>query len=602
MNITRAQFLKLTGAALSGLAATQFNPARIWGAPVPSAPSAKPGQATRNPISMLYGFTHADSKFARPDNTEMDDWFASMKRWGVQRWTTWLNDQYNGKVVPFIADALPGFRDFVDPKEEEIKASHLLRQAALAEKNGIEFWLLIAFPVMPNLDQNIVRRVLPSIYRNGHIDMASPQIAGILKSYIRTLKKRIPNLKGVCFSLGEGNGVISIPKEDVAHMGEWIVPLVRALDEARRELGIGVILNAHQFGLTVGVRRKIYAMTAKFPEIFVMEDVTWPEEDTLHPFMGYLPPEDRDLLFRSNPVAAKFLLDTEYLGHGVWPSVYPRWWKHNMRAAVDAGVKVAMGRVFTWDEGLTNVNFNRLNAHIFAALCRDPGADEKQLLADAAREFLGEGAVANPDLVDLLWETEPVIKDIIGVNGVSPLNHSRFPSGDTIANRKGAMKSVADMFQKPGTILYPPLTDSLDNSKQWRWQNKLTAKPAAEYLAAKQAAAQWAANALARAKSKQVTGALTPEKRKFFIAGYEMLDLVARSMHLYVQAADLYSRWRYDKTVDDATARAEFENLAARLDKLAALPAANNLSYRKDLKAFAEYIRGRKTAKTSKAA
>jgi len=584
MRITRAEFIKLAG--LSGLAAMQFHPTRGWGDSVPSATSNK--QAGRGPVCMLYGFTHSDSKFAGP-NTQMDEWFASMKRWGVQRWTTWLNDQYQGKVVPFLADALPGFRPFVDRKEEEIKANHLLRQAALAEKNGIEFWLLIAFPVFPNLDQNIVRRVLPSIYRNGRLDMASPQIAEILKSYVRTLKKRIPNLKGVCFSLGEGNGVINIPREDVARMGEWIVPLVQALDDVRRELGIGVILNAHQFGLTVGVRRKIYKMTAKFPEIYVMEDITWPEEDSLHPFMGYLPPEDRDLLFRSNPVAMKFLLDTEYLGHGVWPSVYPRWWKQNMRAAVDAGVTVAMGRVFTWDEGLTDVNFNRLNAHIFAALCLNPNADAKELLGQAAREFFGEGA--GPELIDLLWETEPVIKDIIGINGISALRHSRFPSGDTIVSRKGTMKSVADLFEKPGTVLYPPLTDNLDNVKQWRWQNKIVSRPAAEYLASKQAAAQWTAKALDRARSKQVSGSLSAQKRKFLVGAYEMLDLVAQAMRVYAQAADLYSRWHYEKTVDDATARTQFESLAAQLDKLSKTPAANNLSYRKDMQDFAKFLR-----------
>jgi len=54
-----------------------------------------------------------------------------------------------------------------------------------------------------------------------------------------------------------------------------------------------------------------------------------------------------------------------------------------------------------------------------------------------------------------------------------------------------------------------------------------------------------------------------------------MLNLVAQSMHLYVQSADLYYRWRHDKTVDAATARAQFETLATQLDTLAALPAAD---------------------------
>ena len=591
--MTRAEFLKLAG--LSGFAALRFP---LAGAR--AVPSSKP--AARKLIPMFYGPIQPES--------DLDAWFTSLKSWGAQRWMTWLNDYFNHtSPVPFLADALPAFREFINREDEERRARHILRQAELAEKHGIEFWLFMPFPVFPTLDQKIVRRVLPSIFRGGEsggrIDMRNPRIAEILQAEIRAVKKRVPGLRGITFVVAEGNGAISLPPDDVTGMHEWMPALVRALDAVCRESGLGVILDAHQFGLTVGGRRKLHGQAARFPAMTVMEDISWPEEDMWHPFMGYIPEDDRAALLRANPVALKFILETEYLGQGVLPSVFPRWWKRSVRAAVDAGVSVAMGRTFQWDGGMTDRNFNRLNVFILAALCRDPDADEKELLRHAAREAFGDAAVASHELVELLWETEPVIKDIVGLNGVSPMNHSRFPKPETLdfAYMKGganAMKVVSDLFQKPGAKLYSPLGDDLNNTGQWRWQNQIVARPAGEYLAVKQAAARWAGGALARAKSEQVSGALPPEKRKLLVDGYDALNCIAQAMCLYVQAADLHYRWFREKSVDDAVARDRFANLAGQLDTLAETDGANHLNYRKDMRAFAEFLRNRTSTKSAK--
>jgi hypothetical protein len=491
-------------------------------------------------------------------------------------------------VVPFLLDGLPEFRNFINQQDEDRKARHILRQAELADKNGIEFWVAMPFPMFPTQDKDAIRHALPSIFSRDRIDMRNPRVAEILQINIRTLKKRIPSLKGVNIWTAEGAGGIELSSYDVAHPLEWQTSIMRAFEAGTRELGIDAILFAHNFGLTVGGRRNVYKMAAQFPSLIIMEDITWPEEDMLHPFLRYVPAKDRAFLFRSNPVALNFLLDTEYLGQGVLPSVYPRWWKRNVRASSEAGAKVAMGRTFFWDGGMTDKNFNRLNAFIFTALCHNPDADEKELLRRAVGESFGEGA--SHELVELLWETEPVIKDVIGINGVDPLSHSRFPPGQTIEQRKAGMKSVFDLFTTPaGTPLYPPLTDDLNNASQWRWQNKIVSEPASKYLSVKQTAAEWSNQAVDRAR--KVSASLPEEKRKLIVQGYEALNCLAQAMVVYVQAADLYHRVVEEKNVDDPVAKAQFESLSSQLDKLSEYPGASSLSYAKNIKEFAGFLR-----------
>lgn len=579
MRLTRAEFIRL-----AGIAATQFHSVLGWSERLQAEKDGK-----GSIIPMLYGSP-------RPE-TDLDSWFASLKSWGVRQWMPMLNDfrnssswgrDANGPVVPFLVDGLPEFRSLIDQEEEDRKARHILRQAELAEKNGIEFWLAMPFPMFPTQDKNVIRRALPSIFNGNGIDMRNPQVAELLQTNMRTLKKRIPSLKGVNIWTAEGAGGIELSSYDVAHPREWQTSIMKAFESSAHELDIGAILFAHHFGLTVGGRRDVYKMAAQFPGLTIMEDITWPEEDMLHPFLGYLPAGDRAFLFRSNPVALNFLLDTEYLGQGVLPSVYPRWWKHNVRASSEAGAKVAMGRTFFWDGGMTDKNFNRLNAFIFTALCHHPDADEKELLRRAVRESFGEGA--SQELVELLWETEPVIKDVVGINGVDPLSHSRFPPGQTIEPHKAGMKSVFDLFTMPaGTPLYPPLTDDLNNVREWRWQNKTVSEPASKYLSVKQTAVEWSNQALDRAK--KVSASLPEEKRKLIVQGYEALNCLARAMDVYVQAADLHHRLVEEKTVDASAAKAQFEDLASRLDKLVELPGASSLSYAKNIKEFAVFLR-----------
>jgi hypothetical protein len=541
---------------------------------------------------MLYGSP-------RPQ-TDLEEWFTALKSWGVQRWMPMLNDfrnsagggsEHNGPAVPFLLDAVPEFHGELDLADEARKARHITRQADLCAQEGIDFWIGLPFPLFPSQEEATIRRALPDLYRDGHFNMQSPRVPEILQAELLALKRRIPSLKGVNLWLAEGAGGVSLSADDVALQKQWQTGILKAFNAAMRETGIDGILFAHNYDLTVAGRHDVYEMATHFRDITVMEDITWPEEDMLHPFLGYIPASDRDLLFRSNPVALNFLLDTEYLGQGVLPSVYPRWWKRNVMDSSAAGVRVAMGRTFFWDGGATDHNFNRLNAFIFTALCHNPAVNEKALLEQAVREAFG--SKSSSELSELLWQTEPVIHDIIGINGIDPLSHSRFPPGETLdvlyTPRQQSMKAVSDLFQAPGTPLYPPLTGSLNNFKQWRWQNKIVSRSASQYLSVKQAAMRWTEGAVVQAR--QLAGDLSVEHRQLWIQGYESLNCLAHAMYIYVQAADLHHRWGHDKTMDDASAKGQFANLAHQCDELAEQGGANVLGYRSGLQAFANFLR-----------
>jgi hypothetical protein len=194
-------------------------------------------------------------------------------------------------------------------------------------------------------------------------------------------------------------------------------------------------------------------------------------------------------------------------------------------------------------------------------------------------------------LIDILWETEPVIREVIGTNGIDCFDHSRFPNPaylDILYTGGSAMKAIDDLFSPPGTRLYPPLTEDLHNLKQWRWQNKTTSMPADVYLAKKKAAAQWVETVLPEVHS--LSSNLKASHREMFLQGYGLLDIAARGMVLFVEAATLHYDWGHAKTVRDPEARARFSQLAGSFRELAGKTPEKGLFYKKAILRFADFL------------
>jgi hypothetical protein len=375
------------------------------------------------------------------------------------------------------------------------------------------------------------------------------------------------------------------------HNSEWEAPLVKALDEVTRELNIEGLLFGHHYLQTLKSHRNVYEMAAEFPRIGLMEDITWPAEDMLHPFLGYLPAQDRKLLFEVNPVSLNFLLDSEYTGQGILPTAYPRWWKDNVRQAIAAGARTAMGRLFHWDKGYSDVNFNRLNAHMFVRLCYDPDLDARELLGVAAREMFGKEIPER--LVDILWETEPVIRKVTGINAIHSMSHSRLPPPYRIdllyTEWFQAMHAVDDLFLPPGTKLYPEkIGDELDARKQWRWQNRVVSLPAQAYIDEKKQASAWVHGNLKEVES--LAAALKPRHRDMFVRGYTLLAVAADGMELFVRTAAYHYEWAHAKNVEDGAAKAGFHDLATQWRALAGRTPESPFRYRESMLSYAEFL------------
>ncbi|MBS1815735.1 MAG: hypothetical protein JSS87_12745 [Acidobacteria bacterium] len=535
--------------------------------------------------------------------TDLDAWFAKMNLWGVKRWMPFgTPDQacYQGlhcaarsESAPFLQDAWPGFRQYIDTAATAPHEMRVRKMAGLCRQHGIEFWYHLPFPIFPSLKGEVIQKAAPEFFPSGRFTLDQPRIPELLKAEIRTLKKALPTLRGISLWMTEGTipGFLNnLAGDEIENNTKWQTPILKAFDEITHELGIKGMFFAHNYLQTVRTHRNVFKMAAGFPRLTVMDDITWPEEDMQHPFLGYLPKADRNLMLASNPVAVNCLLDTEYIGEGVLPSVYPRWWQYNIREAVRSGVKVAMGRVFRWDAGQTDVNFNRMNAHIFTRLCYRPDADVRTLLEEAAKEMFGPHIPVR--LVEILWETEPVIKEVTAVNGVDVFDHSRFPRAmylDVLYTpQNNAMKAVDDMFLHPGTQLYPPLTDELNNYKQWRWQNKTVSQPAQSYIQSKKGAVAWVARVLPEVRI--LAQQLLPAHRDLFVHGYELLDAAAKGMELFVEAAALHYQWAHAKTINDRRARKSFDRIAAQFRTLANGVPKNPLLYKERMIAFADFL------------
>ena len=539
---------------------------------------------------MLYGPLGHD--------TNADAWFSSIAQWGAEKWMAYpfsfhpRRDVFKGEAVPFIGDNLPEFQNYI-AGHRSLKEEDLLRkQAQLCQMLELDFWYAFPFPLFPSLNREDVQKAMPGLFRNDKLNIYDPALPGILKAQMHAVKRALPNLKGVNIWFAEGaGGLVEITEEDLKRANEWLQPMLQSFAEVTQELEIGGVVFAHHFLLTVSERRDVYRMLAQFPSLAIMEDITWPEEDMQHPFLGYLPAPDCELLFANNPVDLNFLLDTEYTGQGILPSVYPRWWKRNITDSVRSGVSVGMGRVFFWDGGLSDVNFNRLNTYMFVKLCHTPNRNLRDLMTEAAREMFGPKIPAA--LINILWETEPVMKKIIGIDGIDCLDHSAFPEPEDIdviyMRKSGAMKGIDDLFEPPGTVLYPKLSGSLDNYKQWRWQDKSVSKPAQTYLAEKREAIEWVNNALQRVE--RLAQSLNRPHRDLFIHGYRLLSILARGMELFTETAYVHFEWAHAKTIDDAQASTQFNHLAAEFESLANEVPENPFYYRRRFLAFATFLR-----------
>ncbi|OGS22392.1 MAG: hypothetical protein A2252_02280 [Elusimicrobia bacterium RIFOXYA2_FULL_39_19] len=555
-------------------------------------------------------------------DTDIEAWFESISNWGVNRWVH-FSPHYRGKnlmkgrlegicrpegttiglldehlkSLPFIIETNPEFVPYWKKEDSEFQEKQLIRAYNCCKKYNIDFFYGVPFPWFPVMEQDIIEKIYPELFDSEKMmHLEHPLLLEVMEKNIRSLHKALPELKGIEFWFAEGCAeAISFYEKDLLSNEKWLPGWLEVFEKTCRELSIEATVFAHHYLNTAETKKKSYEILSRFPGISVMEDITWPEENTLTPFLGYFTDDNKRNLFKNNPVELFFLLDTEYIGQGVLPCVLPRWLQHTVEAATVLGTKVLKGRVFFWDGASTDINFNRMNAYMFSHLVKNPEGNLKNIFKEAVYESAGRDI---PDeLINILWETEPYLKKIIGINGICPLDHSWFPSPVNIDKKyklndsQRSMKSVDDLFQAPGTICYPQYGGTLNAGKQWRWQNKTVSKPIQEYIDEKVEAVKWIEKVLPQVESLAVK--LSKENAKLWIKGYKALLYLARGMKIFVELADLHYQWEHGRKSEKFK---EMQNKAEELNNL--IPAEElPLSLSKDMRAMSSFIKELKNGK-----
>ena len=526
-----------------------------------------------------------------PPTVNPSVWFSDVKNWGAQAYMyhsphfqgnlfrrevggELLYEGDNLRSVAFLSTLDEGFT--AQLSSEEISFQEQLAREAyqVCLAQGLTFYYSIPFPLFPVQDPEVVREVHPEFFdASGRFNFAHPDLPAYLSHLIESLKTAMPEMKGINVILGEGYGNSFEPTPaDLERISEWLPPLLEALDNTCRQLGMTGMIGVESIWHTVKTRRSLLEAVNQYPDLQFFTDATWPEETTRMPFLGYIPPAD-SMLLKKNPLAINILADAEFMGQGKLPSVLPVWLQHLAQQSYLRGADIVLARTFIGDGGGSATNFNRLNVHLLLHYLQDPRSSPKASAQMVAEEMFGYDFPSRLTAVMLI--AEDALQAVSSVNYINVLDDSRFPLPQFLdrdfADLPHRMKAIDDLFEPPGTPLYTediPMPDTLHAWDQWRWQAELIAQPVDQMLLDLEQANGW----LDRIQSEvgYLTLDFSPEQRQMIVGGYRDLLLYARGVYQYVQGGAVYHRWHRLKKISREEALTQLEPIAGQLRLIAA--------------------------------
>ncbi|WP_143473409.1 hypothetical protein [Flavilitoribacter nigricans] len=499
-----------------------------------------------------------------PPTVNPDAWFRDVKHWGAEtyiyhsphhlgnayRQQAGVSTDYDGadlKQVAFLSELDPAFATYLNADERKYQEQLVLEAYNACRAQELNFYYALPFPVFPVQDTASLRAAHPDwLDANGRLDLADPAIVASLPKILEALQAAMPELKGVSLKMGRGNGnIFELATADLDRISEWLPPLLQTFSESCKVLGLQGMLSAESIWHTNKTRREAYEIFNRYPDIMMLEPATWPEETTLMPFWGFVAPGDTARL-DNNPVAVDILTDTEFLGQGQLPIVLPRWWQYLAQQTYLQDVELAIGRAFQRDQGGSVNNFNRLNLQLLMRFLEDPRQSLKPTLHAANEAMFGDDFPSR--LTSIMLIAEDAIQAMSSVNSVNLLDNGHFPPPQFLdrdyLEEPLLMKGIDDLFEPPGTPLYPEETeqpDTLSATVHWRWQMEISARPVDEYLLTIENAINWLDRI--QKEVQYLTLDFRPDQREMFVGGYRDLLLMARGMYQFVQGAAVHHRW-----------------------------------------------------------
>lgn len=544
-----------------------------------------------------------------PPTVTPDFWFRDVKYWGAEtyiyhsphfqgnafREQAGVATTYPGtdlKQVPFLADVDPTFQPFLDDSERNAQEQLVLEAYQACLNQELNFYYALPFPVFPVQDSAAVRAAHPDWFgEDMRLKLTQPELATGLPQVLQALTSAMPELKGVCLTMGSSHGNFrELTADDLEQVQTWLPPLLQSFSQSCQQLGLQGLFSIESIWHTNKTRRETYKVFNQYPDIMIQEPATWPEETTLMPFWGFVAPDDT-LRLDKNPVAVNILTDTKFLGQGVLPIVLPRWWQYLAQQTYLQGVELAIGRAFQGDAGGSATNFNRINVELLMRFLEDPRRSLKPTLHEANEHFFGDDFPSR--LSSIMIIAEDAIQALSSVNSINLLDDGHFPPPQFLdrdyLRSPHLLKAIDDLFEPPGTPLYPEETeqpDTLNAAIHWRWQMEISARPVDEYLLTIENAINWLDKI--QKEVDYLTLDFRPDHRKMFVGGYRDLLLTARGMYQFVQGAAVHHRWHRLQRMSREEALQQLAPIAAQLRLIANEADESSLNLKQRLLDMAE--------------
>jgi len=483
----------------------------------------------------------------------------------------WRGPDQNWLSYPFGAKAMPALVKY--QHEDEIRAQLEITDAVYEEclKHNVGFELMLFVPKFIFNDKKTVSREFPELFdENGLFQLAHPAYFPLLKGILDEMHARYPKMAGFEIWIAEGAGpsVHFFGIDDLNSVNEWLPMWAAFFDSYGKQHNLDMKIFAHQFLSSQKVKHEIHAIMAGFPNLSILEDITWPAEQPSLPYLGFLGEDYAKKVASQNPMDINFLLDTEFIGQGRIPCVLPEWWQGGIQACRAAGAKEVSGRVMFWDDYGTLEGWNLLNVDLFCELARDPEQKIRPLLEKVTAERFSKEA-AGP-LCDCLEQAQRVLILGHGINGYDITTHSAFPSHEFLNEHYCphplCTRSINDLYEPPGTRLFGALDDNIMAGRQWRYQMRTITRSPEDYLKEKDIAISLLEDMCAKVETLRKD--LLPKDAEFVELSFKIWLAFVKGMRLCVEAAQAHVEWMRDDCAANG-ALEELNKIGGKMEKAA---------------------------------